>query len=197
VSASSVPAKFDPRADVNGDGTVNILDLSRVASQYNQTGNNLMGDIDASGRVDIFDLTRAAGSSRGERDPGLGGSLPAELRRPLRFHLHRQGRHPRSLHPLHGRRRPQPCSEARTSCDAYYVVKDQAGNIAARGSLGVTGNEWDIVLRKDADEITPGLMSSFRVNVTVYTQAPDGHWAMNTRDVGLSVSIGELLDRLK
>jgi hypothetical protein len=37
-------------------------------------------------------------------------------------------------------------------------------------------------------------MSSFRVNVTVYTQGSDGHWATNTRDITLRDALGTLLD---
>lgn len=46
--------------DLNGDNTVNILDLSRLAGAYQST--DPTADLNASGLVDILDLTLAAGN---------------------------------------------------------------------------------------------------------------------------------------
>ena len=48
-------------ADVNHDGTVNILDLVSVASEYGNQGRNLAADINEDRIVDIFDLILVAG----------------------------------------------------------------------------------------------------------------------------------------
>jgi len=45
-------------ADINGDGTVNILDLSILAAHYNKTGQTFStGDINGDGVVNILDLS--------------------------------------------------------------------------------------------------------------------------------------------
>ena len=46
--------------DVTEDGTVNILDLVRVASQFGETGAGLEGDVDGNGTVNILDLVVVA-----------------------------------------------------------------------------------------------------------------------------------------
>ena len=48
-------------ADVNGDGTVNILDLVSIASSFGQTGETA-ADINGDGAVNILDLVLAAGA---------------------------------------------------------------------------------------------------------------------------------------
>jgi len=52
---------FDPpskstNSDVNGDGTVNISDLTPVIITFGESGGNLIGDVNHDGTVDIFDL---------------------------------------------------------------------------------------------------------------------------------------------
>ena len=48
-------------ADVNSDGSVNILDLVSVASEFSNHGQNLAADVTGDGVVDIFDLLLVAG----------------------------------------------------------------------------------------------------------------------------------------
>ena len=48
-------------ADVNSDGSVNILDLVSVASEFGVHGQNLAADVSGDGVVDIFDLLLVAG----------------------------------------------------------------------------------------------------------------------------------------
>ena len=48
-------------ADVNSDGSVNVLDLVSVASEFGNQGQNLAADINEDGVVDIFDLILVAG----------------------------------------------------------------------------------------------------------------------------------------
>ena len=49
-------------ADVNSDGSVNILDLVSVASEFGNTDPNLAADVNGDGIVDIFDLILVAGT---------------------------------------------------------------------------------------------------------------------------------------
>ena len=48
-------------ADVNGDGIVNILDLTAVSGQFGETGENL-ADVNEDGQVNILDLVMVAGA---------------------------------------------------------------------------------------------------------------------------------------
>ena len=48
-------------ADVNNDGSVNILDLILIASKLGNTGTNLVVDVNGDGTVSILDLVLAAG----------------------------------------------------------------------------------------------------------------------------------------
>ena len=43
--------------DINGDGTVDILDLSVLMSQWGQTGTGLSADLNGDGTVDILDFS--------------------------------------------------------------------------------------------------------------------------------------------
>ena len=55
------PAPQLDLADVNGDGTVNILDLVLIASSFGQTGETA-ADLNGDGVVNILDLVLAAGA---------------------------------------------------------------------------------------------------------------------------------------
>ena len=57
VSPTSIPIT----ADVNGDGSVNVLDLIVVASELGNTGTNLAVDVNRDGVVSILDLILVAG----------------------------------------------------------------------------------------------------------------------------------------
>lgn len=54
-------------SDVNGDGQVDIFDLTLVASRY--ASNDPTADLNGDGTVDIFDLTIIAGNY-GQKLPG-------------------------------------------------------------------------------------------------------------------------------
>ena len=56
-------------ADVNGDGVVNILDLTLVAQGFGKDG--LQGDVNGDGVVNVFDLVQVAGALGG------GGAAPS------------------------------------------------------------------------------------------------------------------------
>ncbi len=56
-------------ADVNGDGVVNILDLTLVARAFGKDG--LQGDVNGDGVVNVFDLVQVAGAIGG------GGAAPS------------------------------------------------------------------------------------------------------------------------
>lgn len=61
-TATSVPVitPVPPNPDVNGDGRVNILDLTAVGGLYGQPDGP--ADVNGNGTVDIFDLTAVGGA---------------------------------------------------------------------------------------------------------------------------------------
>ena len=58
---SQVAELFRSKSDINGDGTINVLDLMFVALKFGQTGQN-DADINGDSTVDIFDLLLVAGA---------------------------------------------------------------------------------------------------------------------------------------
>ena len=48
-------------ADVNGDGSVNVLDLVVIAAEFENTGANLAADVSGEGVVNIFDIVLVVG----------------------------------------------------------------------------------------------------------------------------------------
>ncbi len=65
IQSRGVEIQFDDSAvrtaDVNSDGTVNILDLVLVASELGNEGKNLAADVSGDGIVNILDLVLVAG----------------------------------------------------------------------------------------------------------------------------------------
>ena len=66
LQSRGVTVEFDDQAppviaDINGDGSVNILDLVFVASQFGSAEANLAADINSDGSVNILDLVLVAG----------------------------------------------------------------------------------------------------------------------------------------
>ncbi len=54
-----IPSPPEPPAtpwDVNGDGSVNVLDLVLVANEFGQSGESLKGDVNGDGSVNVLDL---------------------------------------------------------------------------------------------------------------------------------------------
>ena len=62
VEAGEITEPPELKADVNGDGVVNIQDLVLVASSFGQTGQN-SADVNTDGVVNIADLVLVAGRS--------------------------------------------------------------------------------------------------------------------------------------
>ena len=56
AAACSVQAASLSPGDANGDGAVNLLDLSIVASNYGKSGGWAQGDFNGDGKVDVLDL---------------------------------------------------------------------------------------------------------------------------------------------
>ena len=66
LQSRGVTVEFDDQAptvtaDLNSDGSVDILDLVAVAAQFGNTGTNLPADLNSDGRVDILDIVLVAG----------------------------------------------------------------------------------------------------------------------------------------
>ena len=65
LQRKGVTVEFDDTAakppDVNGDGSVNVLDLILIASKLGNEGTNIAADIDGDGVVDILDLVLVVG----------------------------------------------------------------------------------------------------------------------------------------
>ena len=76
----SVETSHIVREDVNGDGVVNILDLTLVAASFGQTG-QMRADVNGDGVVNIVDLVKIAGMlGNVVSAPSMGNKLPyAEL----------------------------------------------------------------------------------------------------------------------
>ena len=71
VEHAEITKSKGPRADVNGDGTVNIQDLVLVASKFGETGEN-DADVNDDGVVNIQDLVLVAASfGSGDAAPSL------------------------------------------------------------------------------------------------------------------------------
>ena len=58
VVSDQPPVTSKNPADVNGDGAVNILDLTLVAQAFGKDG--LQGDVNGDGVVNVFDLVFVA-----------------------------------------------------------------------------------------------------------------------------------------
>jgi hypothetical protein len=61
----AITANVLKKGDVNGDGVINIFDLTVVASEFQQEGENLKGDVNGDGKVNVLDLTLVASSFGG------------------------------------------------------------------------------------------------------------------------------------
>ena len=66
LQSRGVEVSFDPQAppvtaDVNSDGSVNVLDLVVIASELGNEGTNLVADVNEDGVVNILDLILVAG----------------------------------------------------------------------------------------------------------------------------------------
>ena len=65
LQSRGVTVEFDDTAtkppDVNGDGSVNVLDLILIASELGNEGTNIAADVDGNRAVDILDLVLVAG----------------------------------------------------------------------------------------------------------------------------------------
>lgn len=66
------------QGDINGDGMVNVSDLSILASNYNQSGRTLaQGDLTGDGLVNVFDLSMLAANWAKTGGTGPNPPLPA------------------------------------------------------------------------------------------------------------------------
>ena len=97
TSASNISGIPLPRGDANGDGIVNAQDIAVIASEWLQTGTNLLGDVNNDAIVNAQDiaviashwLQTSGGAATGTAVPepsavllaGAGAWLLAALRR--------------------------------------------------------------------------------------------------------------------
>ena len=58
-STERIAKAIENPADINGDGVVNIFDLTLVAQAFGKDG--LEGDVNGDGMVNVFDLVFVAG----------------------------------------------------------------------------------------------------------------------------------------
>ena len=70
LQSRGVTVEFDNQAppvtaDINGDGSVNLLDLVLVSSRFGNAGTNLAADVNSDGSVNILDLVLVAGTFDG------------------------------------------------------------------------------------------------------------------------------------
>jgi len=57
LSATFSVGTINENGDADGDGKVDVLDLSLMMFQWGQTGADLSTDLDQDGKVDILDLS--------------------------------------------------------------------------------------------------------------------------------------------
>jgi hypothetical protein len=188
---------FDPRADIDGNGTVNILDLSRMASQYGRTGENLAADLDGNRRVDILDMARAASSYGQSVSQGMLDALHPVFH-PLNQLMNVFEDNVRGVYVQLGGPigiNPLPFGHPEVA-DGYFVMKDGFGDPVLRGKVEVFENNWIVtVLQKDIPE---SLLRSYHFDLSVYLKGTDGEWAMNTQSFPLQENtLQDLIDMLK
>ena len=85
LQSRGVTVEFDDQvppvtADLNSDGSVNILDLVTVAAQFGNTGANLSADLNNDGSINILDLVLVAGMfGEGSGAPSVQPQVPEPL----------------------------------------------------------------------------------------------------------------------
>jgi hypothetical protein len=173
VSVAGSILGFDPRADVNLDGKVNILDLAKIAGAYGQQGRFQGADLDGNNRVDILDLSRAASAFDTQT---VTGTLQATFDQPI------VGEDPvRGAYLKLGGLIEFPGNVK----DSYFVIKSAAGDQVVKGTVDTSvSGKWSLVLlEKDLPE---SLLRSDNFEVTLYIErepvnSPDGTWGMAKR----------------
>jgi len=196
VNAQGSPHPFDPRVDVNGDGTINILDITRIATQYNQTGPNLAGDVDGSGRVDIIDLAQAAVTFNQSANTDMGDPMHPVFSPLNEFMTVFEDSLRGTVVQLAGFIGFNPVDWDPAVTDSYFVIKDGFGDPVLKGRVEKTGKQWSIiVLERDMPD---SLLRSTHFEVSVYLKGSDGHWAMNHQDFPLQGnSLQQFIEGLK